>query len=73
MRDWDKSEETKSKKDSIGVIMLVSAIFAFGFIMGILWGMSWETAVLEPIPPVFGEVQIQLSSIGVTDEVQILP
>jgi len=84
MRDWDKSEETKSKKDSITAILIISSVFALGFFVGVLWGLSWDSAMIDPesTPRVFAYAEVQLSSIthsislhdgiGIRDEVQIL-
>jgi len=83
LRDWDNKEEEHSKKDTINAILIISAVFALGFFVGVMWGLAWESAVIGVTPPVFGEVQIQLSSIthsitlhetiGIRDEVQVLP
>jgi len=84
MRDWDKGEEMKSKKDSITAILIISSVFALGFFVGVLWGLTWETTMIdpEPAPRIFAYAEVQLSSItysislhdgiGISDEVQIL-
>ncbi len=53
MTRWDEKEEQQSKGIS-GVLFFAIIVFAIGFVIGVLWGLSMSEAALTPIPPVFG-------------------
>jgi len=51
---WDEKENQQSKGVS-GVLFLAIMVFAIGFTIGVFWGLSWASSVVEILPPVFGE------------------
>jgi len=61
MTRWDEQEKQKSAGIS-GLLFLAIIVFAIGFTIGVLWGLSWASSVVEIVPPVFGEEAEILSS-----------
>jgi len=43
---WDEKEEQQSQGIS-GLLFLAIIVFALGFTIGILWGLSWASSVVE--------------------------
>ena len=46
-----------------GLLFLAIIVFAIGFTIGILWGLSWADVAIGPVPPVFGEATVLTSSL----------
>jgi len=53
MARWDEKEEERSKGVS-GILFLAIIVFAIGFTIGVFWGLSWASSVIEVVPHVFG-------------------
>lgn len=73
---WDNRESEKAKGMS-GFVFFIIIVFALGFIVGVFWGLSWSEAVVQPIPPVFGEEFSEYKlflhdSVGISDTILIL-
>ncbi len=71
MTRWDEKEEQQSKGIS-GLVFFAIMIFAIGFFIGVLWGLSWADAAQTVIPPVFGEsVTIYTSNLTTTHHITL--